>query len=225
MDKKLLIEHGQEYEIEQEVCDIEIDEKEKLHISEGTDVENIMKSNDIEKTIEDHRANYIDIDEEDSVYEKVDHGIAQDIEVFSDKVNEKTTDDIKDTSFETYIQSERIKEKTQNKKIMDKIKSMLKRFCTAIFRIPVNIVVMGSLLGLAGMVFIGVITSLGAGIFVLGATAFIGTASSSLIGVLGIFTTIALFSIGGLLILLLILIVKMIKHRIVAKRHAIKEDY
>ncbi|MHC1749416.1 MAG: hypothetical protein AB9856_14185 [Cellulosilyticaceae bacterium] len=225
MDKKLVIEHGQEYEIEQEVCDIEIDGKEKLHISEGTDVENIMKSNDIEKTIEDHRANYIDIDEEDSDYEKVDHGIAQDIEVFSDKVNEKTTDDIKDTSFETYIQSERIKEKTQNKKIMDKIKSMLKRFCTAIFRIPVNIVVMGSLLGLAGMVFIGVITSLGAGIFVLGATAFIGTASLSLIGVLGIFTMIALFSIGGLLILLLILIVKMIKHRIVAKRHAIKEDY
>lgn len=193
MDKKLLIERVQEYEIE--------------------------------KTIEDHRANYIDIDEEDNDYEKVDGGIAQDIQAFSDKVNEKTTDDIKDTSFETYIENERIKEKTQNKKIMDKIKLMLKRVCTAIFRIPVNIVVMGSLLGIAGMVFIGVITSLGAGIFVLGATAFIGTASSSLIGVLGIFTTIALFSIGGLLILLLILIVKMIKHRIVAKRHAIKEDY
>lgn len=127
---------------------------------------------------------------------------------------EKYQETDKDTSFEGYMKENR-------NKVQNPLIKWIKRIVKVILFLmilPLLGIVGAGLLGVSGFYAAATVGAIGSGIFILGATAFLGSQLTAKIIALGIVLSITALSLGGILIVLFMMFIKTIINIVRLKR-------
>lgn len=126
---------------------------------------------------------------------------------------------IKDTSFTSYVQADKKRERS----FFAKWGIRFAKLILFIMLLPVIGIIGGGVIGIAGGVTFGILTCIGGGVFILGATCFVATQINAMIVALGVSVGITAISFGLIVLILCIMLIKKVVKSI-RKRKMIKRN-